>query len=128
MISNVEILCGACGQESLLKRVPKFDGFKKVGESLTCASCGHEYADEAEVPFKQRRKPKVFDDSDMPRVVKVFDESEAERLCRHCQHYVVNPFVQRCSKHGKVVEATDTCRDFVKKIISSPKSSLNSES
>ncbi len=121
MNSGVEILCEACGQESLLKRAPKFEGFKKVGESLTCASCGHEFADEAAVPFKQRRKPQVFDSSDVSRVVKVFDESEAERLCRHCQHYVVNPFVQRCSKHGKVVEATDTCRDFEKKIISPSK-------
>ena len=106
----------------MLKRAPKFDGFKKVGEILTCASCGHVYADEAEVPFKQRNKPKVFDDGDRSRVIKVFDENEAERLCRHCQHYVVNPFVQRCSKRGKVVEATDTCRDFAKKIISSPNS------
>lgn len=119
-MSTVEIMCTACGQESLLKRVPKFDGFKKVGERLTCASCGHEYADEAEVPFTQRRKPKVFDESDAPRVVKVFDETEAERLCRHCQHYVVNPFVQRCSRHGKVVEATDTCRDFEKKLVTPP--------
>ncbi|MEI7881383.1 MAG: hypothetical protein WCI95_10975 [bacterium] len=116
-MSNVEIICTACGQESLLKRGPKFDGFKKVGEALTCASCGHEYADEAEVPFKQRRKPKVFDASDASPVIKVFDETEAERLCRHCKHYVVNPFVQRCGKHGKVVEATDTCRDFEKKIL-----------
>jgi uncharacterized Zn finger protein len=49
---SVEISCTACGQESLLKRVPKYDGFKKVGEALTCASCGHEYADEAEVQTK----------------------------------------------------------------------------
>jgi hypothetical protein len=69
----------------------------------------------------------VFDESDAPRVVKVFDETEAERLCRHCQHYVVNPFVQRCSRHGKVVEATDTCRDFEKKIALSSKSSPNPE-
>ncbi len=117
-MASVEIICGFCGQESLLKRMPKFDGFKKVGETLTCAACGHEYDDEAEVPFKQRQKPKVFDESDASRPVKVFDESEAERLCRHCKHYVVNPFVQRCSKHGKVVEATDTCRAFEKKPIS----------
>lgn len=120
-MANVEIICGACGQESLIKRVPKFDGFKKVGETLTCASCGHEYADETEVPFKERRKPKVFDESDAPRVVKVFDESEAERLCRHCKHYVVNPFVQRCSKYKRVVDATDTCCDFEKKKPIAPK-------
>lgn len=124
-MSMVEIICAACGQESLLKRSPKYDGFKKVGECLTCASCGHEYNNEAEVPFKHRRKPNVFDESDAPRVIKVFDQSEAERLCRHCRHYVVNPFVQRCSKHSRIVEATDTCRDFEKKIIPVNKASPN---
>jgi hypothetical protein len=114
-MSSVEIMCGACGLESLLKRVPKFDGFKKIGESLICASCGHEYTNEAEVPFKVRRKPKIFDESDAPRVAAVFHEEEAGRLCRHCRHYVMNPFVQRCGKHGRIVEATDTCRDFDKK-------------
>ncbi|MEI6562846.1 MAG: hypothetical protein WCO42_00910 [bacterium] len=114
-MSNIEIICTACGQESLLKRMPKYDGFKKMGESLTCTSCGHEYADEAEVPFTHQCKPKVFDDSDAPRIAKVFQESEAECLCRHCKHYVVNPFIQRCSRHGKTVEATDTCRNFEKK-------------
>lgn len=114
-MSKVEILCAACGQESLVKRAPKFDGFKKVGESLTCASCGHEYASEAAVPFKHERKPRIFDASDAPKVIKVFNEAEVERLCRHCHHYVVNPFIQRCSQHGRIVESTDTCRDFEKK-------------
>ena len=112
-----EIICTACGRESLLKRAPKYDGFKKVGETLTCADCGHEYASEDEVPFKQQRKPKVFDDSDAPRTIKVFSESEAQNLCRFCKHYVVNPFIQRCSLRGKEVEATDSCRQFEKKIV-----------
>lgn len=114
-MSTVEILCTVCGQEGLLKRVPKYDGFRKIGEGLTCASCGHEYAGEADVPFKQKRMPRIFDASDAPKVIKVFDEVEAERLCRRCRHYVVNPFIQRCGKHGRIVEATDTCRDFDKK-------------
>jgi len=113
---SVEIICSACGKESLLKRVPKYDGFKKVGESLTCTDCGHEYASEEEVPFKQKGAPKVFDASDAPRTVKVFRENEADRLCRHCKHFVVNPFLQRCGKHGGLVEATDSCRDFEKKV------------
>lgn len=116
-LSAVQIICTACGCESLLKREPKYDGFKKVGETLTCAECGHEYASEDEVPFKQRGKPKVFDDGDAPKTIKVFNENEAETLCRHCKHYVVNPFIQRCSKHNKQVEATDTCRDFSKKVV-----------
>ena len=114
-VSAVEIICTACGQESLLKREPRYDGFKKTGESLSCASCGHPYPSEADVPFKMKAGPKVFDDSDAPRPIKVFRENEAEQLCRHCRHFVVNPFIQRCSQHSKLVEATDSCAQFTKK-------------
>lgn len=120
----VEINCVACGQESLLKREPKYEGFAKVGERLTCFSCGHEYESEDDVPFKVKRAPKVFDESDAPRTVKVFNEKEADRLCRYCKHYVVNPFLQRCGLRGKLVEATDTCGAFEKKVISSLKGPL----
>jgi len=112
---GVEIVCTACGRESLLKREPNYEGFKKVGETLSCSSCGHVYGAEAEVPFKEKHAPKIFDSSDAPRVVNVFKEDEAERLCRHCRDFVVNPFLQRCGKHGRLVEATDTCRDFTKR-------------
>lgn len=111
----VEINCVACGQESLLKREPRYEGFKKTGERLTCFACGHEFASEADVPFKEKRSPKVFDSSDAPKSVKVFREHEADRLCRYCTHYVVNPFLQRCGLHGKLVEATDVCERFDRK-------------
>lgn len=114
---SIEIECHVCGRDSLLKREPRYEGFKKVGEILTCASCGHEYASEADVPFKQKATPKIFDASDAPRTVKVFRENEAENLCRYCKHFVVNPFLQRCGRTGKLVEATDTCRDFQKKVV-----------
>lgn len=116
-LSQVEMICTACGKESLLKREPKYEGFRKVGETLTCSDCGHEYPSEAEVPFKQKANPKVFTASDAPKTVKVFQANEADRLCRLCKHYVVNPFIQRCGKHGRIVEATDSCRDFEKKIV-----------
>ncbi len=115
MNSSVEIQCTACGQESLLKRVPRYDGFKKTGESLVCASCGHEFAGEPDVPFKEKRGPRVFDDSDRPKSAHVFDAHEADRLCRHCKHYVVNPFCQRCGLRSRLVEATDSCDRFEKR-------------
>ena len=114
---GVEIICEACGQESLLKREPRYEGFRKVGETLTCSFCGHEYASEETVPFKAQGKLKIFDESDAPRTVKVFRENEADAICRHCKHFVVNPFIQRCGKRGRTVEATDTCRDFQKKVV-----------
>ncbi len=108
----VEIVCSACGKESLLIRKPQYDGFKKVGELLLCAACGHAYPSEADVPFKAQNKPKVFDESDRGPQVKVFEAGEAEKLCRHCASYVVNPFVQWCHRHKREVEATDSCADF----------------
>ena len=107
------IRCSACGAEALLVRTPRYDdGFKKVGETLKCSSCGHEYAREEDVPFQAVSKPRVFDESDALKKVEIFQESEKGRFCHYCRHYVVNPFTQRCSRHGKEVEATDVCGDF----------------
>jgi hypothetical protein len=108
----VEIICSACGADTLLLRKPKYDGFTKVGETLTCTACGHEYATEDAVPFKGKKVVKVFTDADRSAEIKVFAEKEAERLCRHCTHYLVNPFKQWCAVHRKEVEATDTCSRF----------------
>lgn len=110
-----QIRCTACGEDSLLKRAPRYDGFKKVGETLSCAACGHVYASEAEVPFKGRARPSIFDESDKPQTRVVFHNDEKGRMCGHCRHYVVNPFTQRCGKHNRVVEATDGCDNFATK-------------
>ena len=108
----VAIVCSACGAETFLKRVPKYDGFKRVGDDLYCASCGHVYADEAQVPFKDPCRPRVFSADDAPRRPDIFRGDEKGRTCRYCRHYVINPFTQRCGLHNRVVEATDTCGQF----------------
>jgi hypothetical protein len=107
-----EIVCTECGEESFLKREPVYEGFRKTGETLSCLSCGHVFAGEEDVPFKERSGPAVFDESDRSSAVDVFDESEKGRTCRHCRHYVVNPFTQWCGQHHREVEATDSCDDF----------------
>lgn len=121
---SVEIHCAACGRDALLLRQPKYDGFKKVGELLTCSGCGHEFAGEAEVPFKEKRVVKVFTDDERPRDLKVFAEDEKGRLCRYCKHYIVNPFTQFCGRYKKEVEATDTCPSFTPKPAEAPKKPL----
>lgn len=111
-----EILCTACGRESLLKREPRFENFKKVGERLSCLACGHEYPSEDAVPFKQKRgAPAIFSDADRSPRPAVFTEGERADLCLHCVHYVVNPFAQRCELHKRFVQATDTCGRFERK-------------
>ena len=109
---QLEIVCSACGADTILVRQPRYEGLKKTGEILKCAACGHEYAGEADVPFKQRKAPRVFNESDAGRKISVFQESEKGRTCRYCRHYVVNPFTQRCGLSFKSVEATDTCGSF----------------
>ena len=109
---SIEICCSACGQDALLLREPAYEGFTRVGETLQCAACGHVFASEDEVPFKHARKARVFSDADRSHTPNVFAKGEAERLCRHCANYVVNPFLQWCGLHKKEVEATDSCDRF----------------
>lgn len=109
---SIEIICPACGKETLLKRSPRYAGFKRAGEILSCSLCAHVFADEDEVPFKKKKQSALFDRSELNARPQVFTPAEASRLCRHCAHYVVNPFVQRCSLHKKEVEATDSCTQF----------------
>jgi len=110
--SAVEIHCPSCQADTLLRREPRYEGFKKVGEKLFCASCRHEFASEAEVPFKQKRVPSVFSAADKPKHAEIFKGDEKGRNCRHCKHFVVNPFIQRCGRHHREVQATDLCGDF----------------
>lgn len=121
---SVEIVCPACGREALLRREPVYEGFKKTGETLSCANCGHGFPSEGEVPFKGRAKPQVFTDEDRSREIRLFAQGEVDRLCRHCLHYTVNPFRQFCAYHRKEVEATDTCDHFAPKPAEPPKKPL----
>ncbi len=109
------IQCKACGRETFLRREPVYEDFRKVGETLHCASCGHEYASEAEVPYTSASRPKVFSDADRPTRPQLFAGDEKGKSCRHCRHYVTNPFVQRCGLHQMEVLATDCCPDFAAK-------------
>ena len=112
---SVEIHCPQCQRDTLLLREPAYEGFTRVGETLKCAGCRHEFASEDEVPFTRQRRVKVFSDADRSKDIEVFDEGEADHLCRYCVNYVVNPFLQWCGHHRKEVEATDTCSDFERK-------------
>ncbi len=111
----IEIICSHCGADTLLNREAVYEGFTKVGEKLTCSTCGFEYVSEADVPFKAKKaEPNVFTAADRSKKVEVFDEEENARLCRYCANYIVNPFTQFCAIHKKEVQATDSCGQFEK--------------
>ncbi|MGY8989927.1 MAG: hypothetical protein ACKVJA_06685 [Flavobacteriales bacterium] len=112
MSNPLEIVCVACGEESLLRREPVYEGFAKVGESLSCMACGHAYSDEADVPFKSGGSALIFSEADKSKTPDVFDQDADTRNCRNCQNYLKNPFTQWCTVHRKDVDALDTCASF----------------
>ena len=109
---SMAIICTACNEDTFIRREPIYDGFEKTGEKISCISCGHVFDDETDVPFKDNSGPKIFTDADRSKKIKIFKSDEKGRNCRHCTHYIVNPFVQRCGLHNKDVKATDLCEKF----------------
>lgn len=110
----VEIVCTCCGAESFLHREPVYEGLKKTGEELSCSACGFVFTSEEVVPFKTAvSAPEIFTDADRSKKVEVFTEGENKLICRYCANYVVNPFMQFCSRHKKEVQSTDSCPQFL---------------
>ena len=99
MEKSRKIFCPHCRQESAIKIEKIYDGFTPVGETKTCAFCGHEFVD---------GEPAVIEEK-IPEALKQRGE---RKVCYRCLHYVVNPFVQKCALHGKEVEALGSCPDF----------------
>jgi hypothetical protein len=106
------IICSECGEDTFVRREPIYDGFKKVGESIVCVSCGHHFDSEDEVPYKEKDRLAIFADEDRTKKVEIFSSDEKGHNCRHCDHYIINPFVQRCGLHHREVQATDVCDKF----------------
>ena len=112
---NMAIICCECNADTFVRREPVYDGFQKAGETILCVSCGHVFESEDDVPYKDTSGPKLFTDADRSKRVEIFRSDEKGHNCRHCTHYVVNPFIQRCGLHNTEVQATDLCGDFTAK-------------
>jgi len=114
----MEIRCSVCGNITLARAEPVYEGFKKTGEVYLCTGCGARYASAAETPFVQAQpRPGVFAAADKPRPPSVFSDDERQRSCGWCRHFVLNPFSQRCGLSNKETEATDLCVRFEKKAV-----------
>jgi hypothetical protein len=109
---RMAIICPVCNEDTFVRREPIYEGFSKSGESITCVSCGHQFDNEDEIPFKDISAPSVFTAADRSNKIEVFRSDEKGRNCRHCRHYTVNPFIQRCGLHQMEVQATDLCEQF----------------
>jgi hypothetical protein len=99
--SRKEVYCPKCERESWMVKRPQYDGFRKIGETRHCFFCGHEFPeDDTEIEFAEKKE------------LNVFDREEARKVCRHCRHFVVNPFTQKCAIHRREVMALDSCDKF----------------
>ena len=112
---TIEIVCSECGDETFVRREPVYEGFKKTGDRIVCASCGHEYESEEVVPYKEKKSFDIFSESDRPEKSGLFSADTEVQNCRHCSYYVKNPFMEKCGLHKKLVEATDVCDSFDRK-------------
>jgi hypothetical protein len=111
-----EIHCSACGEVTLVRAEPVYEGFKKTGEVFVCIACGKRYPSEAETPFvAHEKKPAVFTEADRPKSLSLFADHERQHCCAYCKQMVMNPFGQRCGLTNRFVEATDVCEQFSKK-------------
>lgn len=116
-----EHFCPRCNRTVLVLRKPRFDGFTKVGEEMTCTVCGMVldapepaektgHTDSRDAVSRNRLSSLLGEK--LPDKPVLADDGTAGRLCRHCLHYTVNPFRQWCGLHRRDVEATDTCPKF----------------
>ena len=113
-------VCPACNEESFIKLKPVLDGWTKIGEILTCGLCEHKLCDyeqvapEATIAEPNSKTSALADLLGGVEVEKpVIEITEAERrFCRDCQHFIVHPFMSRCTLHDKQVNPMDDCSDF----------------
>ena len=112
-MQKVEIICNNCHKESFINKEPIYEGLTKIGEKVSCTSCGFVYTNEKDIPYKdEAKKYLIFDEDDKSEKIKLFSTNETKNLCRQCSNYIINPFTQFCVLHKKEVEATDSCNKF----------------
>ncbi len=117
MARSLEIICTGCGDRSLVRAEPVFEGFRKAGEAFICLNCGHRYESEVVTPFAKRDAgPDVFSaaEREAPKL-SIFAEDELHKSCRWCKHFIISAFDQKCGVTLQQTEATDLCLKFESK-------------
>ena len=112
-----EIHCPHCDKSGFVISKAVYEGFKKVGDALHCSLCGHLFGEDEEIPYVEVESdlPDLFGDVEKEELPDLLGDSSELRFCSYCEEYIVNPFTQRCVRHKREVQATDTCPDFRKK-------------
>lgn len=114
-MSKREIDCPQCKTQTIVRKEPVYDGFKKTGEIYICTGCGLRFDTKEATPFVEAKKPlaHILDIIEEPdALAAVFSDDERQSSCGWCRHFVVNPFAQRCGLTNREVEATEWCESF----------------
>jgi len=93
-----EIVCPTCCRKTLIIRQPKYEGLHKIGEEFKCTECGTVFSEDEEIEFVATEKADIFKDDLLPENPDVF-EGDKVILCRHCKHYLENPFKPALCRH-----------------------------
>lgn len=99
------INCPGCNAKSRLNVKKIYDGFEVAGYQYICSFCG-EVFEADKIPFA--------DDSDSLSQI-------SKDRCENCSYYAKNAWVQKCTKHGKQVDALSSCKDFTERDLSQDK-------
>lgn len=111
--------CPHCGNSSFLKKESVMDGWTKVGDILSCASCSAKIVDIEEDKKKedsqQNSSMALADLLGMEKEEKLSIEAseEEKRFCRDCAHFISHPFLDRCSLHETDVNPMEDCAEFI---------------
>ena len=111
--------CPKCGKNTFLKKVSVMDGWTKLGDILACASCSAKVAD-LNSTVLETEKEKTTSVSKLASFLNTEEEKKPQikaaenekRFCKNCMHFIVHPFLSRCSRHGKDVNPMDDCPDY----------------
>ncbi len=115
MKANQAITCPACGEKSIAKAKTLLDGFRPAGEVLVCMLCGAELGkaeDAATAPAAASPACGALaallggGESAKPTLRR---EAGEGRFCRDCDHYLVHPFLSRCTLKQCEVNPMDDC-------------------
>jgi DNA-directed RNA polymerase subunit RPC12/RpoP len=120
-----EFDCPYCGENTFLKQESILDtaGWGKIGEALFCASCSEKIEDISDVEKKESLNSSSGDLSMLSDLlgtkpeenVRLQEEFGDTHFCKDCKHFIVHPFMDRCSFHDKTVNPMDDCENYIKR-------------
>ena len=113
--------CPHCGENTFVKEEVVMDGWQVKGKKLVCALCGHklgEVAAAAERPAAAAADPAKL--SALAGLLGAEAEAKPDlglrqterRFCKDCRHFLVHPFMTRCSKFDRDVDPMGDCLHY----------------